>query len=215
MASSERDVGWQLSEYEGQRTPHPLITDDTGVTLEEDAIFHCLMCPICLNLMRNAVAITVCLHRFCEECIATSLSQCNNECPVCRTRLPSERFLRRDNRVDALVAALFPGTGNARASLAERVPASLSRQPYECLERGVRNRKDVQNIARESAVIQKGYGEATRGVESGLTPKTDSVDGADCEADIRKTSVDSHKKLSRYECHGLQSVTEGRNLPNV
>lgn len=210
MAASENIEEWQLSEYERQRSPHALITDDTEVTHQEDAIFQSLICPICLNLTRNAVATTVCLHRFCEECIATSLSQCN-ECPVCRTRLPSNRPLRRDNRLDALVAALFPDAANVRLSLTERVPASLSRQPHDYVEHGVRNRKDVQNIAKESAVIQKGCGEATRGglvstvVESGLTAKTDSVDGANYEADIRKTSLDSRKQLSRQECHGSQA----------
>ena len=39
-----------------------------------------------------------CLHRFCKNCLEHSLRTLKNECPLCRTRVPSRRSLERDTR---------------------------------------------------------------------------------------------------------------------
>lgn len=44
-------------------------------------------CVICLRHISNSVAISPCLHRFCETCITTSLTY-KVRCPICR-RVPT------------------------------------------------------------------------------------------------------------------------------
>jgi len=44
-----------------------------------------LVCPICKCVINGKVMITECFHRFCLNCISTSLL-IKDECPMCRTR---------------------------------------------------------------------------------------------------------------------------------
>lgn len=71
-------------------------------TLEKETL-----CPICLGVLRKTMMVKECMHRFCKDCIHTALRINNNECPACRTHLPSKRSLREDRRFDAIVAALY------------------------------------------------------------------------------------------------------------
>jgi hypothetical protein len=41
-----------------------------------------LQCPICLAVMCNAVSLTTCLHKFCEQCI-TECRRSSSVCPTC------------------------------------------------------------------------------------------------------------------------------------
>ncbi|KAH7979503.1 hypothetical protein HPB49_009662 [Dermacentor silvarum] len=120
MTSSKSSENWQLSAYELQRLPHELVTDDTEVIVREERYVPDFTCPICFGVFRKTVATTGCLHRFCEECITTSLRKCNKECPTCRRKLVSKRSLRRDYRMDAMIAALLPTT----TKMARRRPSA-------------------------------------------------------------------------------------------
>jgi E3 ubiquitin-protein ligase RNF1/2 len=48
-----------------------------------------------------------CLHRFCEECIEKSLRMGRNECPICRTFVPSRRSLVPDPNFDRLIRSIL------------------------------------------------------------------------------------------------------------
>ena len=92
-----------MSLYELHRKPHEVVTDQTVIGVSPRALHSELMCPICLDLMKNTHttkevsdystqqmriyyiiivthdivfinALSVqCLHRFCQECIITAL----------------------------------------------------------------------------------------------------------------------------------------------
>jgi hypothetical protein len=66
-----------------------------------------LSCPVCLSLLNEPTA-TECLHRFCSDCINTSLRLGKKECPSCRFPISTRRALRRDHNFEALIRALYP-----------------------------------------------------------------------------------------------------------
>ena len=99
---------WDLSLYELHRTPQEAITDDTEITISPRSLHSELMCPICLDMLKNTMTTKECLHRFCQDCIITALRSGNKECPTCRKKLVSKRSLRPDPNFDALIAKIYP-----------------------------------------------------------------------------------------------------------
>ena len=93
-----------------------------------------LICPICLDIMEN-VMVTKCLHRYCRDCIHKHLRQVDvkRECPSCRINLNTNRSLRKDDAMDAVVNLFF----------ANRAPRSRDDDTV--------SRPSDRNIARESA----------------------------------------------------------------
>ena len=97
---------------------------------EKASIDRDLTCPVCLGIIRNATA-TECLHRFCADCIETSIRLGKTECPTCRAvvatrraagRLPTEAYVDRAARVlrkEGLV--ILPGLLEAADALEQRV----------------------------------------------------------------------------------------------
>ena len=104
---------FELSRYELNRKPQELILDDTEIKggyffiletwrtkkrkfntlnnqkstlfiVQRKALNALLMCPICLDVLRNTMTTKECLHRFCADCITTALRSGNKECPTCR-----------------------------------------------------------------------------------------------------------------------------------
>ena len=68
-----------------------------------------------------------CLHRFCAACIEKSLRLGLKECPTCRERCPSRRFLRPDPNFDALIAVIYPDlAGEPHERVAPRVSSAGS-----------------------------------------------------------------------------------------
>ena len=99
---------WELSLYELHRTPQEPITDKTEIAVSPRSLHSELMCPICLDMLKNTMTTKECLHRFCQECIITALRSGNKECPTCRKKLISKRSLRPDPNFDALIAKIYP-----------------------------------------------------------------------------------------------------------
>ncbi|XP_049513918.1 E3 ubiquitin-protein ligase RING1-like [Dermacentor silvarum] len=194
MTSSNLSKNWQLSAYELQRLPHKLVTDDTEVIVGDESYVPDFTCPICLGLFRKTVA-TDCLHRFCEECITTSLRRCKKECPTCRRKLVSKRSLRRDYRMDAMIAALLPNYDEDGASSAERATASQGGQLREGVKRGVPKQACEQSIVKDSDVGQKHCVKKARcetistAIGNDLAPTTANTGCVEVKANVPKVSA--------------------------
>ena len=116
---------WELSLYELHRTPQEAITDNTEIAVSPRSLHSELMCPICLDMLKNTMTTKECLHRFCSDCIITALRSGNKECPTCRKKLVSKRSLRPDPNFDALISKIYPSREEYEEHQ-ERVYAKLS-----------------------------------------------------------------------------------------
>jgi len=54
---------WELSLYELHRTPQEVITDNTEIAVSPRSLHSELMCPICLDMLKNTMTTKECLHR--------------------------------------------------------------------------------------------------------------------------------------------------------
>ncbi|KAK3583634.1 hypothetical protein CHS0354_039461 [Potamilus streckersoni] len=117
---------WELSLYELHRTPQEAITDNTEIAVSPRSLHSELMCPICLDMLKNTMTTKECLHRFCQECIITALRSGNKECPTCRKKLVSKRSLRPDPNFDALISKIYPSRDEYEAQQ-EKVLAKLNK----------------------------------------------------------------------------------------
>jgi E3 ubiquitin-protein ligase RNF1/2 len=125
--SSNNGKTWELSLYELNRVPHDVIDDDTEIAVSPRSLHNELMCPICLDLLKNTMTTKECLHRFCSDCIITALRAGNKECPTCRKKLISKRSLRRDPNFDALISKIYPNREEIDA-LHERALEKLNKK---------------------------------------------------------------------------------------
>lgn len=147
---------WELSLYELHRTPQEAITDSTEIAVSPRSLHSELMCPICLDMLKNTMTTKECLHRFCQECIITALRSGNKECPTCRKKLVSKRSLRPDPNFDTLISKIYPSRDEYEQHQ-ERVFAKLNKNHNHAslitsIEEGIRlqiqsrqkNRKSMQ-----------------------------------------------------------------------
>uniref|UniRef100_A0A6A7FVP9 RING-type E3 ubiquitin transferase n=2 Tax=Hirondellea gigas TaxID=1518452 RepID=A0A6A7FVP9_9CRUS len=125
-SSSAVNKQWELSLYELHRTPQEAITDHTEIAVSPRSLHSELMCPICLDMLKNTMTTKECLHRFCQECIITALRSGNKECPTCRKKLVSKRSLRPDPNFDTLISKIYPSRDEYEQHQ-ERVMARLNR----------------------------------------------------------------------------------------
>lgn len=137
---------WELSLYELHRSPQEAIVDGTEVAVSPRSLHSELMCPICLDMLKNTMTTKECLHRFCSDCIETALRSGNKECPTCRKKLVSRRSLRRDSNFDALISKIYP-----------------SRDEYEAHQRRVLERLNrLHNTEALSSSIEEGLRQQAR-----------------------------------------------------
>ncbi|CEG41141.1 zinc finger domain containing protein [Plasmopara halstedii] len=95
--------------FEIYRQPRAPITDPNATrTLSIRQLNADLTCPICLGIIKMAMVVMECLHRFCSDCISTAIRQSKRECPSCRIHIPSKRSLRPDTNFDALICKIYP-----------------------------------------------------------------------------------------------------------
>lgn len=67
--------------------------DDT-LEVVKGEILPYFSCPLCKNVLTNAVVLTSCMHRFCERCIHSWFRTLNSCCcPVCETTCPPNSCL--------------------------------------------------------------------------------------------------------------------------
>ena len=133
---------WELSLYELHRTPQEAITDNTEIAVSPRSLHSELMCPICLDMLKNTMTTKECLHRFCHNCIITALRSGNKECPTCRKKLVSKRSLRPDPNFDALISKIYPSRDEYEAHqerVLERLRSTISASSFnQSVEEGLR-----------------------------------------------------------------------------
>ncbi|XP_015914323.1 E3 ubiquitin-protein ligase RING2 [Parasteatoda tepidariorum] len=142
---------WELSLYELHRTPQEVITDATEIAVSPRSLHSELMCPICLDMLKNTMTTKECLHRFCQECIITALRSGNKECPTCRKKLISKRSLRPDPNFDMLISKIYPSRDEYEA-LQERVLASLNKKHNHALAHSIEEGMRIQALNRAQRV---------------------------------------------------------------
>lgn len=136
---------WELSLYELHRTAQEVITDATEIAVSPRSLHSELMCPICLDMLKNTMTTKECLHRFCHDCIITALRSGNKECPTCRKKLISKRSLRPDPNFDMLISKIHPSRDEYEAHQ-ERMLANLQKQ--QCLGMTLEESLKMQALSR-------------------------------------------------------------------
>jgi E3 ubiquitin-protein ligase RNF1/2 len=179
---------WELSLYELHRTPQEAITDNTEIAVSPRSLHSELMCPICLDMLKNTMTTKECLHRFCQECIITALRSGNKECPTCRKKLVSKRSLRPDPNFDALISKIYPSRDEYEAHQ-ERVLAKVKSAHSNVsfmgnIEEGLK----IQQLNRAQRVSVK---KSSSGAAAALTDPANNADDGTPRKRIRAMSEES------------------------
>ncbi|KAK7112637.1 hypothetical protein V1264_012065 [Littorina saxatilis] len=190
---------WELSLYELHRTPQEAITDNTEIAVSPRSLHSELMCPICLDMLKNTMTTKECLHRFCQDCIITALRSGNKECPTCRKKLVSKRSLRPDPNFDALISKIYPSREEYEEHQ-ERVLAKLSQHHNtaalrQSIEEGLR----LQSLNRAQRVRKHMDGTRTPG-EGDEDGGADGDPDAEAEGD-RDLRDDQHDGENHHDDH--------------
>ncbi|XP_076023687.1 E3 ubiquitin-protein ligase RING2-A-like [Genypterus blacodes] len=197
---------WELSLYELHRNPQEAIMDGTEVAVSPRSLHSELMCPICLDMLKNTMTTKECLHRFCSDCIVTALRSGNKECPTCRKKLVSRRSLRRDSNFDALISKIYP-----------------SRDEYEAHQRRVMERLNrLHNKEALSSSIEEGLRQQARyrnnrvkkpAQESDNTTFSGGEDNGDSRSHLSHDSAPSHTQHPSGQT--LSEAGPSRKRPRV
>lgn len=174
---------WELSLYELQRTPQEAITDGLEIVVSPRSLHSELMCPICLDMLKNTMTTKECLHRFCADCIITALRSGNKECPTCRKKLVSKRSLRPDPNFDALISKIYPSRDEYEAHQ-ERVLARINKH---------NNQQALSHSIEEGLKIQ-----AMNRLQRGKKQQIENGSGAEDNGDSSHCSnASTHSNRSR------------------
>ncbi|XP_067892573.1 E3 ubiquitin-protein ligase RING2 isoform X3 [Heterodontus francisci] len=208
---------WELSLYELQRTPQEAITDGMEIAVSPRSLHSELMCPICLDMLKNTMTTKECLHRFCADCIVTALRSGNKECPTCRKKLVSKRSLRPDPNFDALISKIYPSRDEYEAHQ-ERVLARISKHHnQQALSHSIEEGLKMQALNRAQRVrkhqAENGSGAEDNGDSSHCSnASTHSNQEAGPSQKRAKTSDDSGPELDTTNENGTgdpDPVTDG------
>jgi len=105
---------------------------DPPVQQCEDKLREELTCPVCMDLLQNAVSLVPCQHIFCEACILPVLRQQKTQCPVCRATTEMLCQARLARNAASLVAPERPDEGQYQhvpVSGLRMVPAAFPLRP--------------------------------------------------------------------------------------
>ncbi|KAL3660243.1 hypothetical protein V7S43_014773 [Phytophthora oleae] len=144
------------------RQPRAPVTDPNATkTLPVRQLNDNLTCPICLGIIKEAMVVMECLHRFCGECISTAIRQTpadggksKSECPSCRIHIPSKRSLRPDTNFDALIKKIHPNLAEFERN-EEQIIEQLNRSKHfnnaytESARKGVLSQAAVRRNGRK------------------------------------------------------------------
>jgi len=134
-----------LTLYEFNREPRKPIADETQTTIQIRNLNIELTCPVCLGILHNSMTVMECLHRFCSSCISKSLRLGKKECPTCRVKCASMRYLRPDPNFDGIIAQIYPNLDEyeaRQASIIEAINKNVmkSKTLIESVEKGKKDK---------------------------------------------------------------------------
>jgi len=130
-----------LTLYEVNRPPRLPVTNETSTTIQIRNLNLELTCPVCLGILHHTMTVMECLHRFCSSCISKSLRLGKKECPTCRVKCPSMRYLRPDPNFDGLITQIYPNLEEYEAkqeSIIEQINKNVmkTKSLIESVEKG-------------------------------------------------------------------------------
>lgn len=201
--SSSASKSWELSLYELHRAPQEVITDNTEIAVSPRSLHSELMCPICLDMLKNTMTTKECLHRFCSDCIITALRSGNKECPTCRKKLVSKRSLRPDPNFDMLIAKIYPSRDEYEAHQ-ERVLANLSKTHNQSallnsIEEGIKVQSQNRGVRIKKNAPENEANSNTTPTASAPSTPTPSESGPSTK---KKSKSSSSTNLSENESNG-------------
>ncbi|KAL6090897.1 hypothetical protein STEG23_035009, partial [Scotinomys teguina] len=190
---------WELSLYELQRTPQEAITDGLEIVVSPRSLHSELMCPICLDMLKNTMTTKECLHRFCADCIITALRSGNKECPTCRKKLVSKRSLRPDPNFDALISKIYPSRDEYEAHQ-ERVLARINKHNnQQALSHSIEEGLKIQAMNR----LQRGKKQHIEN-GSGAEDNGDSSHCSNASTHSNQEAGPSNKRTKTSDDSGLE-----------
>ncbi|XP_063796271.1 E3 ubiquitin-protein ligase RING2 isoform X1 [Pseudophryne corroboree] len=205
---------WELSLYELQRTPQfsyifeqEAITDGLEIVVSPRSLHSELMCPICLDMLKNTMTTKECLHRFCADCIITALRSGNKECPTCRKKLVSKRSLRPDPNFDALISKIYPSRDEYEAHQ-ERVLARINKHNnQQALSDSIEKGLKIQAINR----LQRGKKQQVDN-GSGAEDNADSSHCSNASVHSNQEAGPSNKRTKTSDDSGLELDTNNETV---
>lgn len=140
-----------------------LVTDDRLTVASLAHINVDLTCPVCLGIIRNAMTVMECVHRFCEMCITKCLRLGKKECPSCRVKCVSRRSLRRDPNFDAIVRKVYPRLEEYEAEQDAMIERDNAFHAVARHERSTQNAKEEAKRVHEQLLQRRSQAAARRG----------------------------------------------------
>lgn len=202
---------WGLSLYELHRQPQEVITDATEIAVSPRSLHSELMCPICLDMLRNTMTTKECLHRFCHDCIITALRSGNKECPTCRKKLVSKRSLRPDPNFDMLISKIHPNRDELEAQQAKLLESlqkqnfgmsleeSLRQQALSRATHKIRKLSSVESLDRSDSPHSQPDNETITRDGSGVLPSKKKVKKSSISLDDTDISERSSTNSTPFE----------------
>ncbi|XP_075473033.1 E3 ubiquitin-protein ligase RING2 isoform X3 [Ascaphus truei] len=175
------------------------ITDGLEIVVSPRSLHSELMCPICLDMLKNTMTTKECLHRFCADCIITALRSGNKECPTCRKKLVSKRSLRPDPNFDALISKIYPSRDEYEAHQ-ERVLARISKHNnQQALSHSIEEGLKIQALNR----LQRGKKQQVDN-GSGAEDNGDSSHCSNASVHSNQEAGPSNKRTKTSDDSGLE-----------
>ncbi|ETE64708.1 E3 ubiquitin-protein ligase RING2, partial [Ophiophagus hannah] len=175
------------------------ITDGLEIVVSPRSLHSELMCPICLDMLKNTMTTKECLHRFCADCIITALRSGNKECPTCRKKLVSKRSLRPDPNFDALISKIYPSRDEYEAHQ-ERVLARISKHNnQQALSHSIEEGLKIQALNR----LQRGKKQQIEN-GSGAEDNGDSSHCSNASTHSNQEAGPSNKRTKTSDDSGLE-----------
>lgn len=136
-----------------------------ALEVSAQSILSEIRCAICLDVIEKATMIKKCSHRFCYNCILSTIQNIPEDkdttrsCPLCKEKFTSRRDFQKDPFFDDLIASLYPKSKRVPA------PSKADIDQYKKLYR---------DKVRELKALQKSKMSQTRSSEPTPRPGTDA-----------------------------------------
>lgn len=198
---------------------HKKSKSDDALHVVKGEILPYFSCPLCKNVLTNAVVLTSCMHRFCEGCIYSWFRTLNSCCcPVCETACPPNGCLPDIVFEQVLVKVLhvddMQAVEDAIAHTAPKNSVGVSG-----ISRGMMNRNlsSISNPRSPQKVTSLGPPAIVYNIAFSLHDKADSIgpmgkiNYVTCPA--KRTVHDFKQVLYKHVMHAEQQRQQQANQP--